>query len=129
MQLNSLIKFCFDPRGRAERLPYLTAYVWCVALLFLPYFLQESIYFGFPTNVIENSLFISMFNLLLVGLYALPTIVLAIVTIKRFHDIKMSGFAILFLMVPFLNIYYQLVLFSRKGPSPFSETFLREYGF
>jgi uncharacterized membrane protein YhaH (DUF805 family) len=129
VQLNNVINFCFDPRGRITRLPYLTAYVCCVTLLCLAFSLQKDFYYAVAEGVFENPLFINFFSLSLSGLYILSFVILVIITIKRFHDVKMNGFAILFLIVPFLNVYYQFVLFFRKGPEPFSETFLKEYEF
>lgn len=123
------IKFCFDPRGRTARLAYFTAYVWCVALFCLSFLLQDVFYAALGDGTLKSPAWINLFYIVLTALYILPVIVLIIITIKRFRDIKMSGFAILFLLVPFLNIYYQFILFFRKGPSPFSDTFLKEYGF
>ena len=36
-------------------------------------------------------------------------------TLRRFHDIDKSGYSILWLLVPFINIYYLLVLLFEQG--------------
>jgi len=124
-----LIKLCFDPRGKIARLPYFTAYVWCIASFCLSFLLQDVFYSAIADGNLKNATLVHSLYFTLTVLYSLPVIVLVTITIKRFRDIKMSGFAILFLLVPVLNIYYQFILFFRKGPSPFSDTFLKEYGF
>jgi uncharacterized protein YjbI with pentapeptide repeats len=103
-------------RGRINRSSYFVGYL----ASFMVYFAIVLVYSLIP--LAANSLIhINTYLAAIVGvLLVLLAFVVAVLfwislTIRRFHDIDKSGYYILWLLVPFINIYYWFVLLFEQG--------------
>ncbi len=64
----------------------------------------------FDISVVEAITVFSILGVLLVG-----GIVETAATVRRFHDLGMSGWYLLGMLVPFYNIYLSLILLFKSG--------------
>lgn len=111
------LKLLFDPRGKIDRIFYVIAYLLSFLILFIPV-----LFFGVYNDFIHEASWESISNqknyfqpLVYVALYISCMISLIFVKIKRFRDLNMSSFRILFFLVPILNVYYFFLLFLKRG--------------
>lgn len=96
-----LLRRYADFQGRSRRAEYWYFTLFNVILNFVFALIVQAVgdWFNFVTMIIGLALII-------------PSIA---VTIRRFHDIDMSGWWILTLLIPLVNIVLILVWFTRKG--------------
>ena len=115
------LKLLLDPRGKINRTSYAIAYAICLVMLIIPAFLSINAYRSYMHQAMEG--FVIYRDPLLNNGTALISAILCIASIlgliftkiKRFRDLNMSPFYILFFMVPLLNIYFLFLLFLRKS--------------
>lgn len=102
----TILKTLFSPEGRVNRKPYI---LWLTFFtIFQMIFLSlETIFKGAAMEMIFDLLYIVS---LFVIFYA--SVILAV---KRSHDINKSGFFIILMFIPIINIYPTIVLMGQKG--------------
>ena len=105
MLSQGLIQFLFIPKGRIKRLEFFLSNVLLSLFLFvLVTFIQK-----IANN---NDIFIALFFLFLACLSAYVSIVL---TIKRCHDVNLSGWFYFLYFVPLVNFIFILYLLFRAS--------------
>jgi uncharacterized membrane protein YhaH (DUF805 family) len=97
--MKNILTFLFDPRGKLSRKSYAV-----VSVIWIFVFLIPAIC---PIEASKLDL----------SLYLLSFMGMTCASIKRFHDLNMSGFKILLLYIPLINIYYEIVLFCARSKS------------
>jgi len=96
-------------RGRINRRSYIVGYLASGMIYFLILLAANSL-------IHINTNLAAIVGVLLVLLAFVVAVLFWIsLTIRRFHDIDKSGYYILWLFVPFINIYYWLVLLFEQG--------------
>ena len=99
------MKKIFSPNGRLRRRNYLVFDLIFTILIFLIEMILEYLKTNF--NLINLFLMIFIFIFLL--------ILFTIMTIKRFHDIEYSGWSILLLLIPIINLGGSFLLLFKDG--------------
>jgi uncharacterized membrane protein YhaH (DUF805 family) len=101
----------FSIKWRIPRAIYFKYLFFTTLICFIPFRLQVAL-ISFDLLNSEN------LKLTLVLLSTLSVIILYVINffliIKRLHDLNKSWWAILWLIVPFMNIYYSLILLFQK---------------
>lgn len=81
-------------KGKATRCEYWMYILYYVVILYILYFLSD---------YSNNSIFIGLFQIILI----IPTLS---ILVRRLHDVKKSGWLILFSFLPLLNFYLLFLL-------------------
>ncbi len=97
------LRLLFSSKGRIDRKEYLIR----VVLSFIIIVLIQVF------SIVNNGEFFK--GLAIVSFYIILVIYLYSSTIKRLHDVDLSGWYSLLLIVPFINIVFILYLIIRKG--------------
>ena len=105
-----MFKHIFEFSGRSVRLEYFVHSIADVFGILAVVFAVSFIEGQLGTSVSEEVVVFSMFGVIFIGAVAEIA-----VTVRRFHDLGMSGWYLLGTMVPFYNIYLGLILLFKKG--------------
>ncbi|WP_081403361.1 DUF805 domain-containing protein [Acinetobacter equi] len=119
---NSSLKYnLFSPQGRISRATYIAwsliaAIISLIILLILSSaFLSADISSLDLQNSEEISTFLNSVSFIQLPIYIIGYYFLIIFTIKRLHDLNLTGWLSLLLFIPLINFFFGLYLFFAKG--------------
>lgn len=105
-----MLKHVFSFSGRAGRLEYLFHSVADIFGIFAVIFAISFIESHLDVSVSEEAVAVSILVVILVGMIAEMS-----VTVRRFHDLGMSGWYLFATVIPIYSIYLALILFLKGG--------------
>ena len=109
------LKVLFTHKGRLNRKKFLLCHI-PLFILVLPLSIVEELDWEFLTPYSESSLFSGILIITLLFSYIFFFYLCTFnVTAKRFHDLNMSGWYFLALLIPFYNLYLMYKLYFIKG--------------
>ncbi|MCV6599263.1 MAG: DUF805 domain-containing protein [Alphaproteobacteria bacterium] len=103
-----ILKTLFNPEGRVNRKKYIS-WLALFTIFQLSFLIIESLFSG---EIVES--FFAILYIVSLFLIFYASIILAV---KRSHDINKSGFFIILMFIPIINIYPTIVLMCQKGTS------------
>ena len=109
LTVKNVLRFIFFPTGRLKRLPFLLAELLIVLIFFL--IGKEERILALDTFD-TNRVFLFLGSILLIGW------VHFVLTIKRLHDVNLSGWVSLINCVPFVNFFFLLFLIFKGSVDP-----------
>jgi len=119
-----MLKHIFKTDGRAGRLEYIIHSVADVAIILLSIISIEFIESAFGIEADSDVTMVGIIFVVIAGMAAELC-----VTIRRFHDLGMTGWTLFATIIPIYNIYLAIILLFKKGepsenqygPNPISD--------
>lgn len=113
-----LLDFCLNLEGRANRNQYLILFFG--AILFV---MSSFTFFAFNIDIKTSTDLYAVLMATIISTFLFIMIPTICVSVRRLHDIGLSGYFVLLLFIPYINVIFQILLCVLKG-----NNFKNKYG-